>query len=323
MACKILVTRRIPEEGLRALGGCDVEVSDSPLTREEIIERVKDKDGLICLLSETIDREVMDAAPALRVIANYAVGYDNIDVGRATERGIFVCNTPGVLTDATADLAWTLMLAAARCVVDGDAMVRSGAFKGWDPLLLLGQEVTGKVLGIVGAGRIGTAVAMRSRGFGMRILYYNRSRSAVLEGELGAERVALEELLRESDFVSVHVPLTPETRHMIGERELGMMKKTAVLVNTARGPVMDEKALVKALRERRIFAAGLDVYEHEPLLEEGLAELDNVVLMPHAGSATFRARGRMALMVASNMLEGLSGRVPDNCVNPEAVKNRR
>jgi lactate dehydrogenase-like 2-hydroxyacid dehydrogenase len=241
----------------------------------------------------------------------------------ATERGIPVSNTPGVLTDATAELAWALLLALARHVVQADKFTRAGKFQAWGPMMFLGADVAGKTLGIIGAGRIGTAVALRSRGFGMRVLYNDPVPNPVLEKELSARRVSLEELLRESDFVSVHVGLTPETGHLIGEKEMSLMKPSAYLINTSRGAVVDEKALVKALRSRKIGGAGLDVYEDESHLSRGLAELDNVVLLPHIGSATVATRTKMAMMAAENLLAMLKGERAPDCVNPEVYGRSR
>lgn len=322
---KVFVTRRIPEEGVnilsKACSGLEVYANDSPISREELLDRVKGKDGILCLLSEKIDEELMEAGGSLRVISNYAVGYDNIDVEEATRRGIIVTNTPGVLTEATAEMAWALLFSISRRVVEADKLMRqTNGFKGWEPMLLLGEGVSGKTLGIIGAGRIGQAMARMSRGFNMRVLYLSRSRKEDFEKELGAKRVELDTLLRESDFVSLHVPLTQETYHLIGARELSMMKNTAYLVNTSRGPVVDEKALVEALRDKRIAGAGLDVYEEEPKLSPGLVELDNVVLAPHLGSATTETRRNMAIMAAEDLIAGLRGETPKNVVNPEVFK---
>jgi glyoxylate reductase len=320
---KVFVTRRIPEAGLQLLEKeCDVTVNpeDRVLSKAEIIAGVRGKDGLLCLLTDRIDGEVMDASPRLKVISNYAVGFDNIDVRAATQRGIVVTNTPGVLTETTADLAWALLMAAARRIVEADRFTRAGRWAGWAPMLMLGRDVWGKTLGIVGMGRIGTAVARRARGFGMRILYHSRTRKPQLEGELGAEWTDLKTLLAQSDFVSLHVPLTDKTHHLIGEPELRLMKPTAYLINTSRGPVVDEKALVKALKEGWIAGAGLDVFEAEPKLHPGLAGLDNVVLAPHIGSASHETRGKMAVMAANNLLTVLKGRVPPNLVNPQVLE---
>lgn len=317
---KIFLTRRLPEEGLKMLKEHDLEIyeGDAPPSKEEIIEGVKDKDVLISLLTDKIDSQIMDASPRLRIIANYAVGYDNIDVEEATKRGIFVTNTPGVLTETVADLAWALLMAIARRIVEGDKFMRQGKFKGWAPLLLVGGDIHKKTLGIIGAGRIGEAFARRAKGFDMRILYYDKKRNERMESEMNAKFVDFTTLIKEADFVSLHVPLTEETYHMIGEKELKMMKKTAYLINTARGKCIDEKALVKALKEGWIAGAGLDVYENEPSVTPELFEFDNVVLLPHIGSASYETRSRMAVMVAENVLAALRGEIPPQCINPEA-----
>lgn len=322
---RVLVTRRIPEEGINILSkvcsGLEVYPDDSPISREELLRRVRGKEGILCLLSEKIDKELMDVGESLRVIANYAVGYDNIDVEEATRRGIIVTNTPGVLTEATAEMAWALLFSISRRIVEADRLMRrENGFRGWEPMLLLGEGVSGKTLGIVGAGRIGQTMARMSRGFNMQVLYFSRSRKEGFEEELGAKKVELDTLLRESDFVSLHVPLTQETYHLIGARELSLMKNTAYLINTSRGPVVDEKALVEALRDKKIAGAGLDVYEEEPRLAPGLVELDNVVLAPHLGSATTETRRNMAVMAAENLLAGLKGERPRNVVNPEVFE---
>lgn len=325
----VYVTREIPQAGLDLLREfCDVEVNpeDRVLAREELIEAVRGRDGVLCLLTDTVDDEVLEAAgPRCKVFSNYAVGYNNIDVEAATRRGIAVTNTPGVLTKTTAELAWALMLSVARRIVEADRFTRAGKFRGWSPMLFLGSDLSGKVLGIIGAGRIGTAMALMSRGFGMRVLYYDPKieRNETLEYELEAKKVDLERLLRESDFISIHVPLSDETRHLIDERALSLMKPTAYLVNTSRGPVVDEAALVRALKERRIAGAGLDVYENEPELAPGLAECDNVVLAPHIGSATLETRSKMAKMAASNLIAVLRGERPQHIVNPEVLEAKR
>jgi lactate dehydrogenase-like 2-hydroxyacid dehydrogenase len=263
---------------------------------------------------------LINEAKNLKIIANYAVGYDNIDVKAATAKGIVVTNTPGVLTDSTADMAWALLFSITRRIVEGDRLTRAGKFTGWAPMLLLGGDLVGKTLGIIGAGRIGTAMAMRSRGWNMRILYTTQSsRNAVLEETLGAKRVDLETLLKESDFISLHTPLSEKTRHLIGSREFSIMKRTAYLINTGRGAVIDEVALVNALRNKQIAGAGLDVYEEEPKLKPGLAELDNVVLTPHLGSATVETRTKMSLMVAENIIAVLNKQKPKNCINPVVI----
>ena len=331
MKPKVFVTREIPEEGLKLIREYyEVEVWDryTPPPRDVLLEKVRSVDALVTLLTDRIDRELLDNAPNLRIIAQYAVGYDNIDVEYATSKGVYVTNTPGVLTDATADLTWALLLAAARRVVEADEFVRSGEWwrtgTGWHPLMMLGYQVSGKVLGVIGMGRIGQAVARRAKGFNMRILYYQRHRLPDdLERELGAQYVDLETLLRESDFVTIHVPLTHETYHMIGERELKMMKRTAILINTARGAVIDEQALVKALKERWITAAALDVFEQEPLPpDHPLMKLDNVVLAPHIGSATHETRNAMAKLVAENLVAFYRGEVPPTLVNKDVVRVR-
>lgn len=322
----IYVTREIPEGGLKILrekfGAFEMNHLDRVLTREELIEKVRGRDGVLCLLTDRIDAAVFDAAgPQCKIFSNYAVGFNNVDVEEASRRGIMVTNTPGVLTEATADLAIALLFSAARRIVEGDAFTRAGKFKGWGPLLMVGQDITGKTLGIVGAGRIGGNVAMKmAKGFGMKILYTDKFENAELEKETGAQKVELQTLLRESDFISIHVNLTPETTHLIGEKEFSLMKPSCVFINTARGPVVDEKALVKALQEKKIFAAGLDVFENEPALAPGLAELPNVVIPPHVASATFGTRTRMAEMAAKNLIDALEGRMPEFCVNKDQLK---
>jgi glyoxylate reductase len=322
---KVFVTRKIPQPGLDALEKeftIDLNPYDRVLTKKEIIEGIKGKDGLLCLLTDPIDKDVINAEPLLKMIASYAVGYDNIDVTAATKRGIPVSNTPGVLTETTAELAWALLFSVARRIVEGDAFTRKGKFKGWAPMLMLGQDVTNKTLGVVGSGRIGTAFALKSKGFQMKVLYTDDQRNDQLERELKAKKVSLSELLKDSDFVSIHVPLTKATYHLIDENELRMMKKTAILINTARGPIISEIALAKALKEHWIFGAGLDVYEKEPEISKELKRLDNVVIQPHTGSGTIETRTKMALIAAKNMSIGLKGGVPPNCVNKEIFLKR-
>lgn len=322
---KVFVTRKLPEKGLEILyDECDeVEVypHDRIPSKEEIIEGLKGKDGLLCLLTDRIDRDVISSNPKLRAISNYAAGYDNIDVDEATRRGIVVTNTPDVLTNATAELAWALLFAVARRVVEGDKFTREGKFRGWAPMLLLGKELRGKTLGVIGAGRIGTAFALKAKCFDMKVLYYNRSRNEVLEKKLGARKVDLDTLLRESDFVSIHLPLTEETHHLIDYDKICLMKRDGIIVNTARGAVIKEKDLVRALKERKIFGAGLDVYENEPEVSEELKSLDNVVLLPHIGSATLETRTEMAVLAAENLIKALKGERPRYCVNPEVFKD--
>lgn len=324
----VFVTRRVPDEGLEPLrrANCRLRVRDADhaIARDELLERAAGVDALVTFLSDRVDDELLDAAgPALRVVANFAVGYDNVDVAACSARGVAVANTPEVLTDATADFAWALLLAAARRLPEAQALAASGSWSGWQPLQLLGRDVAGRTLGVVGMGRIGRAVARRGRGFDMRVLYHNRSPDRDAERELGAEYRELDALLRESDFVSLHAPLTDATRHLIGARELAAMKPTAVLVNTARGPLVDEAALVDALQRGPagdgIFAAGLDVFEAEPRLHPQLAELPNAVLAPHLGSATEGARLGMARLCAEAVAAVLGGRRVDNLLNPEVV----
>lgn len=320
---EVFVTRRIPEIGIEKLReDHEVEVSDKPrnLSKEEIIESVKGKDAVLCLLTDMMDEEIIKAGEDLKVISNYAVGYDNIDVEAATERGIAVTNTPGVLTEATAEIAWALMMSVARNVVNGDEFVREDRFEGWDPTLMLGHELHGKTLGIVGMGNIGSKVAEMSQGFDMEVIYYNKSRNEDIEEKIGAEFVELDELLSRSDFVSLHVPLTDKTEGMIGKEELELMSYDSYLINTARGEVVDEDALVETLKEGGIAGAGIDVYADEPHgANPDYYDLDNVVLTPHLGSASHKAREGMAVMAAENILSILEGKEPENIVNPEVL----
>src|ERR687897_2011486 len=312
MPGKVLVTREIPEAGLGLLEGFDVTVlHERPPTCDELLEAVRGASGILATATEKMDGEVMDAAgDGLKVIANMAVGYDNIDVEAAGERGVVVTNTPGVLDETTADVAFMLLLAAARRLGEGERLLRAGRWEWWGPKQLMGRDVWGEVLGIVGFGRIGQAVARRAKGFGMEILYHNRSRKVGAEEELGARYLDLDELLESADFVSVHTPLSDETHHLIGAAELGMMNPEAIFVNTSRGPVVDEAGLADALAEGRIFAAGLDVYEEEPEVHPKLLELQNVVLAPHIGSASVETRDRMAALAAENIVAVLSGEGP-------------
>lgn len=315
---KVYITRKIPEIGINLLKQhfeVEINMEDRPLTKEELINNIEDKDAVLCQLTDLIDKEVYDRAKNVKIFANYAVGFNNIDVDEATKRGIIITNTPGVLSDATADLAWTLLLSVARRIVEADKYTRAGKFKCWSPTLFLGQDLVGKTLGIIGAGRIGKTLAKRSIGFDMKILYHNRKRDEEMEKMFNAKWVDKDTLLKESDFISLHVPLTKETYHMIGEREFKLMKKTAILINTARGPVVDEKALVKALKEKEIWGAGLDVYEKEPEVEEDLKKMDNVVLVPHIGSATINTRDNMAKIAAKNIIAVLNNERPLTPVN--------
>jgi glyoxylate reductase len=311
---KVFVTRVIPEAGLASIReACDVEIwpARMPPSRQELLRRVPGCAGLISLLSDAIDGEVMDAAgPQLKVISNFAVGYNNIDVAEAALRGIKVGNTPGVLTDATADIAVALLLAASRCLVSSERSIHVGDWQTWEPMGFLGQELTGKTLGIVGLGRIGTATARRLRGgWGMQVIYTGRSRNETAERELQAQHVAFDELLARSDFVSAHCALTDETKHLFDAAAFRKMKQTAVFVNTARGPVHVQQDLYEALRDGHIFAAGLDVTDPEPLAaDDPLLELPNCVITPHIASATVETRDAMASIAAANLLAGLSGR---------------
>ncbi len=325
---RIYITRPLPTPAMRLLEGV-VEYrmwdrEDEPVPRETLLREIVDVDGLICMLTERIDAEVIDRLHKCRVIAQVAVGYDNIDVAAATRRGIVVTNTPGVLTETTADMAWAILLSTARRVVEGDKFTRSGRWKTWELMGLTGQDVYGATLGIVGLGRIGSAIARRARGFAMRLLYHSRKRvEEALEKELGARYVSLDDLLRQADFVVITAALTAETRHLIAERELGLMKPSAVLVNISRGPIVDQRALYRALVDRKMWAAGLDVFEVEPVpMDEPLLKLDNVVVPPHLGSATISTRTKMATLAAENCVAGVSGKVPPNVVNPEALERR-
>jgi glyoxylate reductase len=316
---RVLITGNLSHEVI-ALIEKDHEVTinlrDRPMTRQEILEKVRGKEGLLSMITDRIDDELMEQAPELRMIANYGVGFDHIELASATARGIWVSNTPGVLSDATADTTIALILAVARRVVEGDRMTRSGQFQPWAPFVFLGTQVTGKTLGIVGLGQIGKAVARRARGFDMPILYHNRRRiSEAEERSLNATYADLKTLLSTADVVSLHVTLSEETHHLIGATELSLMKPTAFLINVSRGPVVDEAALTEALASKQISGAGLDVYEREPELTPGLADLDNVVLLPHVGSATVETRTQMALLAAENLLAGLAGKTPPNCLN--------
>ena len=281
-------------------------------------------DALLCLLTDKIDQQIINANPKLKIISNYAVGFDNIDVRAATARGIPVTNTPGVLTDAVAEHTFALMMAVARRIPESDQFMRQGKYKRWKPMLLLGTELKGKTLGIVGLGRIGAGVAERAgKGMGMKVIYYDVQRNLKFEKEYRARYVSIKDLLKQSDFVSIHVPLLPSTRHLIGKKELALMKKTAYLINTSRGQVIDEKALVQALNNRSIAGAGLDVYEFEPNLTEGLTKLKNAVLTPHTASATIEARTAMSELAAQNIIDVFQGRKARSAVNPEVYGKKR
>src|SRR5918996_3582081 len=319
----VLVTRRVPEPVLERLSErCrpDVWEGEGVMPRAELLDRVVGKAGVMAMLTDRVDGELLDrAGPSLRVVANFAVGYDNLDLDACTERGVMATNTPDVVTEATADLTWALLLAAARRVAEGDRFMRSGRPWIWGPEFFLGREVHGKTLGVVGLGRIGRAVTRRAAGFGMPVLYHAGHRLAPdVEASLGVGWRELDELLAEADFVTIHTGLTPATRHLIGEPQLRRMKPSAVLVNTARGPIVDEAALARALRDGEIGAAGLDVFEREPEVHPDLLGLDNVTLLPHLGTATIETRVAMGTMAADNLLAALAGRRPPNLLNPGA-----
>ena len=326
MTLRIYITRRLPQpahDRLREAGfQTEVYPEDRPAPHEVLLQAARVADGMICTLADRIDREVLEQAERLKIIANYAVGFNNIDMPEADRRGIAVTNTPGVLTEASADLTWALLMAAARRIVESDSFLRAGKFQGWGPLHFLGQDLTRRTLGIVGLGRIGKAVAWRATGFQMRVRYFSRHRDD--DFEIGypqeAKWVPLDSLLQTSDFVSLHVPYKPETHHLIGERELRLMQPHAILINTSRGAVVDEAALVKALKEQWIWGAGLDVYEEEPKVHPGLIGLPNAVLCPHIASATIETRTRMGLMAADNLIAFFAGKLPPNLVNQEVWK---
>jgi len=320
----IYVTRAIPEQTIDELRQVhDVEVSphDRALTREELLAAVRGRDAVISLLTDKIDGEVMDAAgPQCKIFANYAVGFDNFDLAAATQRGVVLTNTPGVLDEATATHAWALLLATARRVSESERFVRAGKWQGWGPMVFIGQDVDHKTLGVAGLGRIGSKFARKAAAFDMKVIYTDARPNPELERQIGATFVDKETLLRESDYLSLHLPLLPETRHYIGAAELAKMKRTAILVNAARGPLVDEKALVAALRDKVIWAAGLDVFENEPSLEAGLDELENVVVVPHIASATIETRLAMGRIATGNIISVLKGEKPATCVNPEVLK---
>jgi len=303
----------------------DLNTGTDPLGRNELIARLKGRQGLVCLITDLVDDALLAVCPDLRVVANVAVGFNNVDVAAATRRGVVVTNTPDVLTDTTADFAWALLMATARRVVAGDRYVREGKWKRWDFGLLLGADIHGKTLGIVGFGRIGRAMARRALGFDMRVLYQDAMAPAdpATERDLKASRVDLPTLLRESDFVTLHTPLLPETRHLIDAQALKTMKRTAYLINASRGPVVDEAALVQALKEAWIAGAGLDVFENEPEVHPGLIGLQNVILAPHIGSASHDTRIKMAILAVENCLAVLEGKTPPTPVNPEVLSTAR
>ncbi len=320
----VYVTRKVPEQALEILRSvASVSVwdrEDVPPPRQVIMRELAQAEGVFSLLTDRIDAEVMAAAPRLKVISNFAVGFDNVDIPAATKRGIVVTNTPDVLTETVADFTVCLMLAAARRLVEADRYTRDGKWTTWEPLLLAGQDIHHATLGLIGLGRIGAAVARRAQGFGMRVLYYDVVRREDLEGSLSIAYRSLDDVLRDSDVISVHVPLSEHTRHLIGGAQFALMKNTAVFVNTSRGPVVDQRALAEALASRRIFAAGIDVFEQEPVsLNEPLLKLDNVVVVPHIASASIPTRIRMATLAAENLVAVLQGKRPPNPVNPEVL----
>lgn len=321
---KVFITRKIPDRGINLLAergyGMVISPHDRVLKKEEIIEYLKKDrfDAVLCLLTDKVDAEILDAAQAsgVQILANYAVGFDNIDVKAAEERGIMVTNTPGVLTDTVAEHTFALMLAIAHRVAESDRFTRAGKYKGWEPMLLLGTDISKKTLGIIGLGRIGLRMAYHAvNGFDMKVIYNDPKRSEDFEKEFKAEfRENIDDLFREADFVSIHVPLLSSTHHLVDARRLELMKKTAYLINTSRGPIVDEKALVETLKNGTIRGAALDVYENEPLLAPGLAELENVILTPHTASATEETRQAMSELAAKNIIEALEGRMPPNLV---------
>jgi glyoxylate reductase len=317
---KVFVTNELLKPAMDLLHeNCDVELhpDDRILTKEELIKGVEGKDALVCLLTQNIDKDIMDANPNLKVIANVAVGFNNVDVGYATSKGIPVTNTPGVLTDTTADLAFTLMVSASRRITESERYLRTGKWHGWGLQQFLGHDIYGKTLGVVGFGRIGKAVAKRAAlGFNMDVIYYDVVDHDV-DVDFNATKVGFDELLEKSDFITIHVPLLETTTHLFSTPQFEKMKETSILVNTSRGPIVDEKALVEALKNNVIASVGLDVFENEPMVEPGLLELDNLVIVPHVGSATVETRTKMAMMAVTNLIEALEGKVPTNIVNKE------
>jgi lactate dehydrogenase-like 2-hydroxyacid dehydrogenase len=323
MKPRVLVTREISVEAIARLKQhfvVSANQKDDPVSPRQLLQRLKGVDGAITLTTDTISDDVLAKNPQLKIVSNVAVGYNNLDVGAATRRGVMMTNTPGAVDDATADLTWALILAAARGLTFADRAVRAGRWKRWRMMEFLGQDIYGKTIGIIGFGRIGRGVARRAMGFNMKVLYASRSRASdAMEQEFRASYVDKQTLLRESDVVTLHLPLFPETRHYIGGGELALMKKSAILVNASRGPIVDEKALVRALKAGRIAGAGLDVYENEPALAPGLAQLPNVVLTPHVGSGTYATRLKMSNMAVANCIAGLTGQRPPNLLNPEVL----
>ena len=320
---KVLISRRIPQKAIQMLAQqFEVEVNeeDRPLSAEELRSRLAGRQGLVCLLHDKINEELLASTPGLKIACNVAVGFDNVDVAAATRHGVMITNTPEVLTDTTADFAFTLLMAAARRVAAADRFVRDGKFKEWKIDLFLGCDIHHATLGLLGLGRIGRGLARRARGFDMRVLYHDELRpSPEVERELGVEFAPMETVLRQADFLSLHVPMLPTTRHLINAKTLALMKPTAVLVNTSRGPVLDEQALVDALKAGKLTGAGLDVFEFEPKVHPELLQIDTVVLAPHIASASVATRENMATLAAENCIAGLSGRTPPTLVNREVL----
>jgi len=318
MKPKIFITHKTFPEALQFLSKSveyEANTLERNLSKDEIIGKVGDKEGLMTLLTDPVDKDVINAAPSLKVIANCAAGFNNIDISYAKQKGILITNTPGILTDPTADLTWALILSVARRIPEADKFTREGHFKGWKLDLFLGKELSGKILGIVGMGRIGKAVAIRGKAFQMKIFYHDPYRlKSEEEHKLGATYVPLDQLLEQSDIISLHTPLIPETYHLISTEKIRLLKKDAILINAARGPVIDEEALVEALEEGRIWGAGFDVYEHEPAIHKKLLSMDKVTLLPHIGSATKETRQKMALITAKNLVQALQGEKPDNLI---------
>ena len=326
MKPKVVVTREIAPEAvslLRQHFSVFANQKDAPVSPRQLLQKLKGMDGAVTLTTDTITDDVLARNPQLKIVSNVAVGYNNFDVAAATRRGVMMTNTPGAVDDATADLTWALILGAARGVTFADRAVRAGRWKRWRMMEYVGQDIYGKTIGIIGFGRIGRGVARRAMGFNMKVLYASRSRASdTIEQEFRASYVDKHTLLRESDVVTLHLPLFPETRHYIGAADLALMKKTAILVNASRGPIVDEKALVRALKSGRIAGAGLDVYENEPALAAGLAQLPNAVLTPHVGSGTYATRLKMSTMAVNNCIAGLTGQRPPNLLNPDVLNTR-
>ena len=311
---KVFITRKIPGKAKELLIKNKIDVKeflhDRAIKRSELIKEAKEADGIISLLTEKFDKELIDQLPNCKIIANYAVGYNNIDVEYAKSKGIIVTNTPDVLTDATAEIAVSLILACARRIVESDNFMREGKFVGWKPQLFEGIQLTNKTFGIIGAGRIGQAAARRMKGFGCKIIYYNKSKKLEFEKELDAKKVSLNILMKNSDIISIHLPLNPQTQKLINKEKLVLLKPTAIIVNTARGEIVEEKYLIELLKKKKIFAAGFDVYENEPSYNKNLLKLKNVVLLPHIGSGTFETRNKMAELAAENIINILYGKRP-------------